>query len=216
MAVLRVPKKLTAAAQRAVDTPRPTFTPGALDAQGVSDQATLNRDTAISSTGILQTYKDIMADIEARRPRIEHEKQMGLRGNARNHADRGTIRSGMRVEDDTRTTTDATDQQLDLSNQGVRAANSYQRDSDRLMSDYVTGTANSQIGSDQRNYQQWLDRNPVTVDVNHPDITPTETVVPSWQKKPNDAVIQKRYGAAVRAVKRGPKAGGGYVLKTGG
>lgn len=215
MAVLRVPKKLSAAAQRAVDTPRPTFTPGALDEQGVADTSAMNRDVAMSLSGILQTYQDIVAGINARRPQIENERQMGVRDTQRSHAGRGTLRSGMNVEDTTRVNTGAMNEHLGLSDQAVRAANAWQRDTDRAIGDYTTGVANAKIGADQRQYEQWLERNPVTVDVNHPDITPPGTVTPSWKKAPNALAIAKRYGPGVTAVKRGPKAGGNYVLKRG-
>lgn len=214
MPPIRIPKRdpaSLAAAQRALTTPRPTFTPGALDEQGVADTTTLNRNTQSSLSGIMQTYQDIIAGINARRPQIENEKQMGLRDVARGHAGRGTLRSGMRVEDDTRTVGAATAEQNDLTNQAVRAANQYQRDTDQALGDYQTGASQAVIDSNARQYQQWLERNPVTVDVNSPEISPPETTVPSWKKKPNAAVIQSRFGAAARAVKRGPKVGGWTV-----
>lgn len=215
MAIVRVPKKLSAAAQRAVDTPRPTYTPGAIDEQGTAELTAYNRDTLMSLSGIMQTYQDIMADIEARRPKIENERFLNMRDNSRMHAGKGTLRSGMRVEDDTRTQTAADEEQLGLQNQAVRAANAWQRDTDRAVGDYNTGVTNSVIGSNQRQYEDWLQRNPVTVDVNHPDITPPEMATPSWKKAPNAAKIAARYGPGVTVVKRGPKAGGTYVLKRG-
>lgn len=215
MAVLRVPKRdpaSLAAAQRALTTPRPTFTPGALDEQGVADATRLNRDTQTGLSGIMQTYQDIIAGINARRPQVEQNRQMGLRDVSRSHAARGTIRSGMDVEDQTRVNSDSMAEQTDLTNQAVRATNQYQRDTDKTLADYQTGASQSVIDSNARQYQQWLDRNPVTVDVNSPEITPPETVVPSWKKRPNEAAIQARYGAAARVVKRGPKVGG-YTVK---
>jgi hypothetical protein len=215
MAAIRIPKRdpeREAAAARALTTPRPTFTPGALDEQGVQDLTTLNYNTQSGLTGIMQTYQDIIAGINARRPQVEQEKRMGLRDTSRSHAARGTIRSGMKVEDDTRVQGAATAEQLDLTNQGIRAGNQYQRDTDRTLADYQGGASQGMIDSNVREYQKWLERNPVTVDVNSPDVLgPPETTVPGWQNKPNQAMIQKRFGAAARAVKRGPKVGGWTV-----
>jgi hypothetical protein len=139
-----------------------------------------------------------MAEINAQRARVDHDRDMGYQGVDRNVAARGLGRSSIRTYNRTRVAEQADEAHRALSRAAVRAANARQQRLDTLTGDYQTGLSQTDINSNVRQKQLWEEQNPITVDTPAPRQQPsmsykeflrgrksTKALAHQWDKKFN-------------------------------
>lgn len=142
----------------------PSYTPGALDAQALTEVANLNRWKDLSDAQAERDYNQSIAEINASRAVADYNAQQGTQAVARNAGARGIGRSGIRKEGEGRVLAQRAQEESNFNLAAQRAANTKRGQNDMTAADYETGKAGVNSAFGERDYSRWMQQNPISTE----------------------------------------------------
>lgn len=142
----------------------PTYTPGALDAQALTEVSNLNRQRDVANAQAERDYNQSIAEINASRAVADYNAQQGEQGVARNAGARGVGRSGIRDEGVGKVRAQRLQEESSFNLAAQRAANNRKSQDDQVGSDYEIGRAGIDSAFGERDYSRWMQQNPISTE----------------------------------------------------
>lgn len=139
----------------------PSYTPGALDATALTEIANLNRWKEMADAAAERDYQQNVAQIEASRKLADYQAQQGIQDVDRNAGARGIGRSGIRVEGQGKVHAQRGQQETEFGLAAQAAANARKTALDANAGEYNTGSTGIKSSFGERDYSQWMERNPI-------------------------------------------------------
>ena len=142
----------------------PTYTPGALDPQALTEVANLNRSRDVANAQAERDYNQSVAEINASRAIADYNAQQGEQGVNRNAAGRGISRSGIRDEGVGKVRAQRLQEESSFNLAAQRAANARKSSDDLTSANYETSRAGIDSAFGERDYSKWMQQNPITTE----------------------------------------------------